>query len=268
MREPTPSHDQLIDAYLDGGLGDRHRIAFTHMIERSPQLRSEVQRQVTIDAALKRLMTPPTARRLADLARPAIDRARVRLAAGSVPSTPAAPARRRFATAAALVAAAGGILLIFNATIRRSRQDPYVVPARTTMPAYYHSQVDAGFSADWRCDTQEEFADAFAERLDQKLMLAELPDAAEALGFSYCNCLTPRTVSLMATVGDAPVMVFVDRVERDQPQRRPDGLSLYRRRIGRLVLYELSPLDHPAVIQAFFDPDAGDPGTRIQEIEP
>ena len=62
----------------------------------------------------------------------------------------------------------------------------------------------------------------------------------------------------MARVHGQPVIVFVDRIraEREQQQLPPNSeLHLYRREVGKLVLYELSPLDRPYVLDSFYIPD-------------
>ena len=55
-----------------------------------------------------------------------------------------------------------------------------------------------------------------------------------------------------------PVIVFIDRVERDSGQTvdETSGLNLFNRRLGLLVLYELSPLEKPALLELFYDPNA------------
>jgi len=85
---------------------------------------------------------------------------------------------------------------------------------------------------------------------------ADTPPRFEAVGLLYCNSITPRTIGVLVRVEDQPVIVFVDRVERDTGQPHvSEGLNVFRRQIGRLVLYELSPLAEPSVIPLFHDPD-------------
>jgi hypothetical protein len=128
------------------------------------------------------------------------------------------------------------------------------------MQTVYHDLVSEGFQPLWVCKDDQEFADSFRSVYHQALLLAEMPPSTTTLGLSYCNTLTARTTCLLATVGGEPVVVFVDRIERDHPQPVPEGLRLHRREIDRLVLYELSTLEEPAVLPWFFNPDRDETG--------
>ncbi len=107
------------------------------------------------------------------------------------------------------------------------------------------------------CENDEEFADSFFKSYRQRLLLAQLPDRVSALGLAYCNSITLKTTYLLATVEGEPVIVFVDRGDRDAGQTLSSGsdLHLYSRHVGSLVLYELSPLDQPRLLDHFYDPD-------------
>jgi hypothetical protein len=55
---------------------------------------------------------------------------------------------------------------------------------------------------------------------------------------------------MLARVNGLPVMVFVDRANADTHPTLPSGenkLHLFRKELGPLVLYELTPLDRPNV---------------------
>ena len=66
----------------------------------------------------------------------------------------------------------------------------------------------------------------------------------------------------LARVDGQPVVVFVDRAERDPStlQEPTEGLHLFRRPLGGLVLYELTPLEYPALLEQFFLPSDGGGG--------
>ena len=76
------------------------------------------------------------------------------------------------------------------------------------------------------------------------------------MGLAYPNTITPRTIALLARVHSEEVVVFVDRVRADPGQSLPQGsgLNLHRRRVGKLVLYELSRLDRPFLLDLFYQP--------------
>ncbi|MHC4428114.1 MAG: hypothetical protein ACYS0D_05860, partial [Planctomycetota bacterium] len=73
------------------------------------------------------------------------------------------------------------------------------------------------------------------------------------------NTLSPKTVYLLGRARGQPVMVFVDRVEQDRPSTPPPETPLrrWRKRIGKLVLYEVSPLEEPVFLNLFYDPAYG-----------
>jgi hypothetical protein len=120
----------------------------------------------------------------------------------------------------------------------------------------YGDTVAAGFEPAWVCADDREFALTFKSLHHQGLLLADPPPQIETLGLLYCNSITHRTIGVLFRVDGKPVIVFVDQVERDAVQPRPFvGLNVFRRQIGRLVLYELSPLAEPSVLPLFYDPD-------------
>ena len=94
------------------------------------------------------------------------------------------------------------------------------------------------------CETEQQFADAYGQQLDEPLALDELPDGVEAVGLSYVNTLSSKTVALLARVDGQQVIVFADLLKRDSKPKLPadSELHLHRRELGSLVLYELSPL--------------------------
>ena len=122
----------------------------------------------------------------------------------------------------------------------------------------YADSVANDMEPEWTCDTESEFADSIRSHFGQAAVIPfELPEGVAALGLAYCNSISRRTVYLLAEVNDEPVVVFIDRVEADPGQMvdETSGLNLFNRRLGLLVLYELSPLEKPALLQLFYDPD-------------
>ena len=69
-------------------------------------------------------------------------------------------------------------------------------------------------------------------------------------GLTYRGGLSRYTTTMLARVNGLPVMVFVDRVTADtHPTLRSSEskLHLFRKELGPLVVYELTPLDQPKV---------------------
>lgn len=209
--------------------------------------------EALVDQRLRRLMQPPRQEHLAKIAERAILQAAL---------APPPPRRRmgRLAVAAAVAGSLVGVWLIAQNLFPDRPQGGYQAQPWRAMQTVYHDLVSEGFEPLWVCKDDQEFADSFRSVYHQALLLPEMPPGTTTLGLSYCNSLTARTTCLLATAGGEPVVVFVDRIERDHPQPVPEGLHVHRRQIGRLVLYELSPMEEPAVLPWFFNPDRPETG--------
>lgn len=260
---PQPPED-LIDPYLDELLSAADRKAFELELDRRPDLRSAVDHQQAIDAALKRLVSPPSEEQLNLIADRADEAGRRRISPGRGWQVVA----RRLAVAAALAGGAFGAWQIWDFVRPGARStNPYMQQPWRSFEAVYRDKIADGFQPAWICKDDKEFEDSFWAVHRQRLQLHELPQGTKALGLAYCNSLTPRTSYLLAQAGGERLIVFVDRIERDTQQPAPAGLHLFRRQIGKLVLYELSPLDEAALLHRFYDPDADGDLISTDKIE-
>jgi len=77
------------------------------------------------------------------------------------------------------------------------------------------------------------------------------------LGLSYTGGVTRDSMGMLGTVNGKPVLVVVDRAGEDAKtqMKHPDGLNLYRRKIGSLMLYEVTPLDEAKLLDMFYQPE-------------
>jgi hypothetical protein len=115
----------------------------------------------------------------------------------------------------------------------------------------YKTRVADGFHPTWICNDEHEFASTFLTRQGQGLLLASLPEGTQMEGLTYCGGISRYTTTMLARVNGAPVMVFVDRADADThpaPPAAETRLHLFRKELGPLVLYELTPLNHPTVM--------------------
>ena len=98
----------------------------------------------------------------------------------------------------------------------------------------------------------------FRKRFRQALLLGDVPADVTPIGLAYGHSLSERTVYLLARVRGDPVIAFVDDTPNDKATDLPSSgpLHLFRRDVGRLTIYELSPLDRPFLLDLFYDPDA------------
>ncbi len=264
MSERPQPTEGLLDAYLDGLLGDADRKAFELELDRRHDLRSAVEHQQAIDAALKRLVSPPSEEQLNLIAERADEAGRRRISPGRGWRVVA----RRLAVAAALAGGTFGAWQIWDFVRPGSHSaNPYVQQPWRSFETVYRDKIADGFQPAWVCKDDKEFADSFWAIHRQRLLLGELPEGTKALGLAYSNSITPRTSYLLAQASGERLIVFVDRIERDTQQPAPAGLHLFRRQIGKLVLYELSPLDEAALLDRFYDPDADGDFINTDKIE-
>lgn len=247
----------LLEAHLDGRLGEDDRRTLEARLAADPAARAELAFQQRIDAALRRVAVPSD---------PSALLARVNAAqrAGRVLALQRQVRRMRIvrlAVAAVLVLAVGGGGWLGWSWWRGTttpEERYYSDQLWRSLETVYRDEVKGGFKADWECKTEHEFARTFYMRFGQGLLLATLPDGIKSIGLSYCNSLSKKTTHLLATVNGQKVIVFVDRKpgpDAPEPSLSAESkLHLYKRELGRLVLYELSPLDHPYLLDVFYDP--------------
>ena len=255
MIEDQGQPDTRLDDYLDDVMTPDESAAYQREIESDEPLRDQVEVQQDIDQSLRRLFAPPSADRIT------AGIAEVRQSKSHKLPTPATKrdggaVPRRLAAAAAIVAGIFGGWLIWNA-VGPTGSGGY--GEWRSFEIVYADSVANDMEPEWTCDTESEFADSIRSHFGQAAVIPfELPEGVAALGLAYCNSISRRTVYLLAEVNDEPVIVFMDRVERDSGPTvdETSGLNLFSRRLGLLVLYELSPLEKPALLQLFFDPDA------------
>lgn len=251
--EPSSERDRLLDLYVDGLLDGPRRKSFDRQVAQDPTLRAEIDTQTMIDESLKRLYPAPAAdRAIAILEGRASD-----AAPASKQMTRSGKGSRGFVLAAALVMGAVGIwrmVSFLNPEPPPGAERYRWRDLRTT----YYDEIEAGFNPQWTCDTDEEFASTFRGRFQQALLLAQTPSDVSPIGLAYGHSLSEQTVYLLARVRGEPVIAFVDTAQNDKATHLPSSerLSLFQRDVGRLTIYELSPLDRPFLLELFYDPDA------------
>ena len=252
---PDENYSRLLDEYLDGLMDQEARQAFEVTISQEPHLRAEVACQRMVDESLMRQFTPPSCEALL-----------ARIRDGQLPTVGALRSRtyrllgRQGLAAAALIAltVVGGwhIWGLFQG-------DGPVYPTRPllTLAQVQQDIRDNSFDPDWVCKTDHEFAQTFRRRLGQNLLLGQVPGNFQGVGLSYYNSITPLTVVNLVRFDGHEVLVFIDRADRDRGHSLPadSDLHLFSRRVDDLILYELTPLDRPRVLEHFYRPEPSDP---------
>ncbi|MHC4990587.1 MAG: anti-sigma factor family protein [Planctomycetota bacterium] len=256
MPEGFDHSDDQLDRYLDGLLTEPERAEFEARLREDESLRTAAEVQRRIDRTLRRCFQPPASGACNETT-PARVTVNGHAAIGEPPtitSTRRPWFARRWALAAALLLGVLGVWQIFTVLMPGKVGPLYGDPV--TFDGYYQGTVATGFEPDWVCETDEEFQQTFEKHYDQSLLLAELPPGSAAIGLSYCHSMSPATTCLLARVGGEPVIVFVDRLERDpgSAEWAGPGMNLFRRQLAKVVLYELTPLDRPTLLEHFYAP--------------
>lgn len=236
--------DRMIDEYCDGLMSDGDRTSMESRIAADPGLQQAVRLQHDIDASIRRAYAPPD---------PDAILARAMAVAPERPER-VAHARRRYLAIGFGIAAmiAGAVVSVPTVMhlIRGERTPGYATtgPWRS-LATVYEDTVQAGFEPQWVCKDDREFARTFWKKFGKGILLAKLPSGTQAVGISYCHTLSRTTVMILAKVDEKEVLVFVDWRSRDRtPQPAIDGLYLHRAELANLVVYELSPLAEPQLL--------------------
>lgn len=235
-----------LDAYMDDALTEPDRDRMAREISGRQELQVEVELQRRLDQSLRRQFAPRTI--------PEDLLAKLREDAPTLQMT-LPMRRRRFVL---LVASSAAAALIWGVLgwqyLASSSKAPRYNP-NLPLDTIYEAQLEAGFRPMWVCDDDHQFASTFFNRQGQGLLLAAMPEGSKMVGLTYCGGISRYTTTMLARVGDAPVMVFVDRLSADTHPRLPPGetkLHLFRKELGSLVLYELTPLEMPLVMDYLY----------------
>ncbi len=215
-----PGDAARLDDYLDGRMKAAERAAFERELSARPDLQAQIELQDRIDEGIRRNL-------------------------GRAGRGLGRPARRGwwwYAAAAALALAALP-LLWFGA--KRALE--------TELEGAYRRTVAAGFKPAEVCTTDEAFRAWVREKYKADLEPAADRQGVELVGWSYTTVLGPYSALLLARAEGRPIVVVMDR--REQAAANPPsmpllpGLKVYKREIGKLAFFEVSPLDHAAVIE-------------------
>jgi hypothetical protein len=256
MSDIRPAHDGAgLDAYLDGQLDAVERDRFEQRLRLDPILQAELVLQRRLDEALRRRFEPPSPQRVLE--------ALSRRAGG--PQVLRFPSARRWfqrpwglAVAASIIVALIGVnWYVWTSLPHGLAPRPERRPIElVSLERGYQRELERGFRPLWLCETDHEFASAIFKSLGQGLLITIPPAEIKAKGLSYLPALSKDTMILLAEVETQPVVVFIDRLAADsRPTLPPEsGLRLFRREVGALVLYEVTPLGEPRVLELFYDP--------------
>lgn len=234
--------DEMLERYLDGQLSAEQRSAFQMRLRQEPRLEQELLRQGEVDRVIRRAFAAPAKA-------PAITLSALR-------PRPARPRQAPYwinpkvslAAAAALfaIALAGWQVWSFIEAVT----DMMPAPPQVALHTAYRAAEQDGFRP-----LIPVSAEPFEPNLGQALNIAPPAPDIQPIGFSRCSSFSYCTIMLLARVGSQNVIVFADRVENDTvPKLASESadLRIFRRQVGKIVLYEATPLDSPRLLDLFY----------------
>lgn len=235
----SAEHMDLLERHLDGALTPQERAAFERLVSEDAGVRAELELQRRVDRSLERLFARETAGESAAVPK--------RGGGGRAAGDRHGGVWWRAAAAAAVMAAG-----VWGATAAWDRL------SRTPLERVYARTVAAGFVPEVVCTTDEEFAAWTHRNFGHALSLADRPEGLELVGWSYARTLSTYTGVLLARVQGEEVLVVMDFLKKDaaQPEPRDDGMRVFRRELGGLVLYEVTPRERAAIVD------------RLVQVEP
>ncbi len=244
-----------INAHADGLLDEKQRHTFEQAKTKNAAIRAELNCQTKLDDSLRRAFAPPPA-----------DAVLARITGSKKTAPPSAPGQTRISpwiwrmamVAAVLVLSVGGW---WGWLMWQDKEAPIIQQkadlVKQSVQEVYDSLVAAGFKPRWVCKDEKDFVSTFLMKLGQGLVFEAAPAGVSMVGLSYADCLSASGVVFLADVQGNNVIVIVDRLGNDTKPKLPDGskLHLFRRRVGKLVLYEVSPLDKKSLLDYFHKKD-------------
>ncbi len=257
---PDPNHsqptgaDEPLERYLDGLMSPEEAAQFEQRVAGDEHLQREIELQQRIDKSLERAFVAPAPVDILALANRQSDEATASTKSELAKPVDAKPNSRR-RTLLTVLAACLVWIVVGGMVYRQFFEDEGY--RELALAEIYENCLDAGFQPKWVCEDDAEFADTFQRRQGRPLLLkAEARDVM--IGLSYLEGITPDTTTMLARVDGEPVLVFVDRLDRDTQPEKPSwwsGLNLFRSELEDFVLYEVTPLDEPRVMASFYIPD-------------
>lgn len=271
-QQPPLEPGDAVDRYLDQLMSPPERAEFERRLAQDPELAAHIHRQQQVDTVLRQYGRAPSADRVLRGIREHI----AALPAADAPVQPPqfrigpTPAWRRLAFAAVLVLGLIGVWQV-ALVLTAGPTGKYETGPHRTMIQAYRDTVDGGFKASWVCDNDAVFAMVFKDTFGQMLsMNLPLPAQTKANGLNYFDIFSEKTVGMLGEVSGQPVMIFIDRLKNDEGNQPSvqDGLHVFRRSLGTLVLYEVTPLDQPGLLNHLVIPERLPDGTGPNPPEP
>ncbi len=240
---PDPAIDALIDSYLDGAMSGAERSAFETRAQSDETLARELSLQRAADDSLRRQFKPPAAP-IGLPGRAEGPAGRIDGTSGGALESAGRPRRRKVSTP---LAAAALILLAVIVGYFTLNGSPFG-PSHSSAAEVYKRVVDGGFKPEWVCEGPEQFAQYTKDRFGRPWHIDQ-EQGTTLVGWRYsADLLSPDESLLLATRDGQKIVVVADSAANARRVRAGDGLRVHERETGGLVMYEISPLDQPVII--------------------
>ena len=268
MNPENPDWERLLHGFLDDEISEEDREMVLKAVQSNPDQAEEISLHRRIDDVARRLYAPPQGLDIVPAEGKDVSPATTNANAADI--SPASRSKFTDTWRIALVALAASIAWIAVGMnwFSSSRSDEIAFHSQP-LTRVYKQCLNEGFQPYWICDDDAVMAATFQRRQDVPLQLAELPSGRQMVGLSYLAGISRRSTSMLARVDDQPVVVFIDRADRDwKPETgyfEDEGLHVIRMERYGLVFYEVTPFDSIRVAE-FFHPQRS-PKTQDEHFD-
>ncbi len=260
----------MVDLYVDGLLTPDQLAAFERALQSDPDLCRELELAQRVEGSLRSSFTRE---------RIGLDSPVGNVRASEQPGVagfvgPGKGRLVRFGIAAAALLALGvGVYFAGRASVPQGgTPTPGANGAVAGAPANnrpadhlertYSRRVADGFKPDEVCTDNTAFRGWMKKAFGQELEPSENQASVMMVGWAYAPVISDYSGVLLAKVDGKEVITFIDTVENDKKWggakfNNSRGLHTFRKEIGKLVLYETTPLDHPRITELLHVPGGG-----------
>ena len=251
-----PGGGSTLDAYLDGQLSGAERSAFEARLARDPALAGAREAQRRVDAGLRGLFVIPPFIPLPMSGHPTGTNGHPSNGHPVTPATPAATtgtAGYGWAGIKSAILSTKGLLagLALLAVLLGVggwlAYLQFTAPHQLTFAEIYQQQVRVTPNGSVDGSQVETVA---SQTIGYGIRLKSHPANVKLVSMSAAHVLSPHTFVLQARREGQDVVLLADRACEDAPAAAAAGCGMhqFRREIGGVVFYELTPLDEPMLL--------------------
>jgi hypothetical protein len=234
----------MFDFYLDDMLSTEQRRDFEAQLATTPELRDALAAQRRIDSRLRAMFEVGAAVGADEVVQQ--EQVQQKALHPLRPRSPRSVSRVwvRWGALAALFVLVG---LVWTYTLGGLSGDPRAL----TLTALYKQELKGGFKPKEVCTDPAAFCEWMSRRYGQGLTVKDPPAGLTLVGWDYAELVSPYSAVLLAKVDGQEVVVVLDRLvveKRAQPAGAQHGLNVFRGVVGKMVVYEVSPLPDARII--------------------